>query len=67
MCGRSGGDDVQLYQFLGKGNVAYHTVIFPGSQIGMRAESSPSLAELVYLETLRRRRALLQMPIQWSG
>ena len=36
MCGRSGGDDVQLYQFLGKGNVAYHTVIFPGSQIGTR-------------------------------
>lgn len=29
-------DDVQLYQFLGKDNVAYHTVIFPGSQIGTR-------------------------------
>lgn len=27
-------DNVQLYQFLGKDNVAYHTVIFPGSQIG---------------------------------
>lgn len=29
-------DDVQLYQFLGKDNVAYHTVIFPGSKIGTR-------------------------------
>ncbi|KAJ5097205.1 hypothetical protein N7456_007926 [Penicillium angulare] len=29
-------DDVQLYQFLGKDNVPYHTVIFPGSQIGTR-------------------------------
>jgi methionyl-tRNA synthetase len=27
-------EDVQLYQFLGKDNVAYHTVIFPGTQIG---------------------------------
>ncbi|KAK9850678.1 Methionine--tRNA ligase [Penicillium brevicompactum] len=29
-------DNVQLYQFLGKDNVPYHTVIFPGSQIGTR-------------------------------
>ncbi|KAJ5689805.1 hypothetical protein N7462_004197 [Penicillium macrosclerotiorum] len=29
-------DNVQLYQFLGKDNVAYHTVIFPGSPIGTR-------------------------------
>lgn len=29
-------DNVQLYQFLGKDNVAYHSVIFPGSQIGTR-------------------------------
>jgi len=29
-------DDVHLYQFLGKDNVAYHTVIFSGSQIGTR-------------------------------
>ncbi|KAL4915173.1 hypothetical protein BDW62DRAFT_212903 [Aspergillus aurantiobrunneus] len=29
-------DDVQLYQFLGKDNVAYYTVIFRGSQIGTR-------------------------------
>ncbi|KAJ5711900.1 methionyl-tRNA synthetase [Penicillium malachiteum] len=29
-------DDVQLYQFLGKDNVSYHTVIFPGTQIGTR-------------------------------
>ncbi|KAI9759677.1 MAG: hypothetical protein M4579_002154 [Chaenotheca gracillima] len=27
-------DDVQLYQFIGKDNVAYHSVMFPGSQIG---------------------------------
>ena len=27
-------DDVQLYQFMGKDNVPFHTVIFPGSQIG---------------------------------
>jgi methionyl-tRNA synthetase len=27
-------DDVQLYQFLGKDNVVYHSVIFPGTQIG---------------------------------
>ncbi|KAL4939715.1 tRNA synthetases class I (M)-domain-containing protein [Aspergillus oleicola] len=27
-------DNVRLYQFLGKDNVAYHTVIFPGSLIG---------------------------------
>jgi len=29
-------DDVQLYQFMGKDNVPFHTVIFPGSQIGTR-------------------------------
>lgn len=29
-------DEVQLYQFIGKDNVAYHSVIFPGSQIGTR-------------------------------
>lgn len=29
-------DDVQLYQFLGKDNVPFHSVIFPGSQIGTR-------------------------------
>jgi len=29
-------DDVQLYQFLGKDNVSYHSVIFPGSQLGSR-------------------------------
>ena len=27
-------DNVQLYQFMGKDNVPFHTVIFPGSQIG---------------------------------
>ena len=27
-------EDVRLYQFLGKDNVPFHTVIFPGSQIG---------------------------------
>ena len=29
-------DEVELYQFIGKDNVAYHSVIFPGSQIGTR-------------------------------
>ncbi|KAJ5704074.1 methionine--tRNA ligase mes1 [Penicillium malachiteum] len=29
-------DDVQLYRFLGKDNVPYHTVIFLGTQIGTR-------------------------------
>jgi len=29
-------EDVQLYQFLGKDNVPFHSVIFPGSQIGTR-------------------------------
>ncbi|KAL8822021.1 MAG: hypothetical protein Q9223_000012 [Gallowayella weberi] len=29
-------EDVQLYQFMGKDNVPFHTVIFPGSQIGTR-------------------------------
>ncbi|OJD19266.1 methionine-tRNA ligase [Emergomyces pasteurianus Ep9510] len=29
-------DNVQLYQFLGKDNVPFHSVIFPGSQIGTR-------------------------------
>ncbi|KAG9241293.1 tRNA synthetases class I (M)-domain-containing protein [Calycina marina] len=29
-------DDVKLYQFMGKDNVQFHTVIFPGSQIGTR-------------------------------
>ena len=29
-------DDVQLYQFIGKDNVAYHSVMFAGSQIGTR-------------------------------
>lgn len=27
-------DNVQLYQFMGKDNVPFHSVIFPGSQIG---------------------------------
>ncbi|KAH9892399.1 tRNA synthetases class I (M)-domain-containing protein [Xylariomycetidae sp. FL2044] len=27
-------DEVKLYQFMGKDNVPFHTVIFPGSQIG---------------------------------
>lgn len=27
-------EDVQLYQFLGKNNVIFHSVIFPGTQIG---------------------------------
>lgn len=27
-------ENVQLYQFMGKDNVPFHTVIFPGSQIG---------------------------------
>ncbi|KAJ4414098.1 hypothetical protein N0V82_008129 [Gnomoniopsis sp. IMI 355080] len=27
-------DDVQLYQFIGKDNVVFHSVIFPGSQLG---------------------------------
>ena len=27
-------DNVQLYQFMGKDNVPFHTVIFPGSQMG---------------------------------
>lgn len=26
--------NVQLYQFMGKDNVPFHTVIFPGSQLG---------------------------------
>lgn len=29
-------DNVQLYQFLGKDNVPFHTVVFPASQIGTR-------------------------------
>ncbi|KAG5292788.1 methionyl-tRNA synthetase [Histoplasma ohiense] len=29
-------DNVQLYQFLGKDNVPFHSVIFPGTQIGTR-------------------------------
>ncbi|PKS12771.1 hypothetical protein jhhlp_000982 [Lomentospora prolificans] len=29
-------DDVTFYQFLGKDNVVFHSVIFPGSQIGTR-------------------------------
>ncbi|KAL8711553.1 MAG: hypothetical protein Q9220_003963 [cf. Caloplaca sp. 1 TL-2023] len=29
-------ENVQLYQFMGKDNVPFHTVIFPGSQIGTR-------------------------------
>jgi methionyl-tRNA synthetase len=28
--------DVQLYQFIGKDNVVFHSVIFPGTQIGTR-------------------------------
>lgn len=27
-------DNVQLYQFMGKDNVPFHTVVFPGSQLG---------------------------------
>ena len=29
-------EEVQLYQFLGKDNVPFHSVIFPGSQLGTR-------------------------------
>lgn len=29
-------ENVQLYQFIGKDNVAYHSVIFPATQIGTR-------------------------------
>jgi methionyl-tRNA synthetase len=29
-------EEVQLYQFIGKDNVAFHSVIFPGSKIGTR-------------------------------
>ena len=29
-------DNVKLYQFMGKDNVPFHSVIFPGSQIGTR-------------------------------
>lgn len=31
-------DNVELYQFMGKDNVPFHTVVFPGSQIGTREE-----------------------------
>lgn len=33
---KSGKDDVQLYQFMGKDNVPFHTVVFPASEIGTR-------------------------------
>lgn len=29
-------DDVQLYQFLGKDNVVFHSVIYPGTEMGTR-------------------------------
>lgn len=29
-------EDVQLYQFMGKDNVPFHAVVFPGSQIGTK-------------------------------
>ena len=29
-------DEVKLYQFMGKDNVPFHTVVFPGSKIGTR-------------------------------
>lgn len=29
-------DEVSLYQFMGKDNVQFHTIIFPGSQLGTR-------------------------------
>ncbi|KAI9841004.1 MAG: hypothetical protein M1837_001079 [Sclerophora amabilis] len=29
-------DEVQLFQFIGKDNVAYHSVMFPGTKIGTR-------------------------------
>jgi methionyl-tRNA synthetase len=29
-------DNVSLYQFMGKDNVQFHTIIFPGSQLGTR-------------------------------
>ncbi|KAF2200466.1 methionyl-tRNA synthetase [Delitschia confertaspora ATCC 74209] len=33
-------DDVQLHQFIGKDNVVYHSVIFPGTQIGTKDTST---------------------------
>lgn len=31
-------EDVKLYQFMGKDNVPFHTVVFPGSQLGTNDE-----------------------------
>lgn len=33
---KSADDDVQLYQFMGKDNVPFHTVVFPASEIGTK-------------------------------
>lgn len=33
---KSAEDDVQLYQFMGKDNVPFHTVVFPASEIGTK-------------------------------
>jgi methionyl-tRNA synthetase len=44
-------EDVQLHQFMGKDNVVYHTIIFPGTEIGTR-ESWTKLHHLSTTEYL---------------
>ncbi|KAI5797246.1 tRNA synthetases class I (M)-domain-containing protein [Pyronema domesticum] len=46
-------DDVKLYQFMGKDNVPFHTVVFPASQIGTRDNDWTMLHHLSTTEYLQ--------------
>jgi len=48
-----GKDDVKLYQFMGKDNVPFHTVVFPASQIGTRDRNWTMLHHLSTTEYLQ--------------
>lgn len=46
-------EDVKLYQFMGKDNVPFHTVIFPGTQIGTKDDNWTMLHHLSTTEYLQ--------------
>ncbi|KAF8545415.1 tRNA synthetases class I (M)-domain-containing protein [Trichophaea hybrida] len=46
-------DDVKLYQFMGKDNVPFHTVVFPASQMGTRGGNWTMLHHLSTTEYLQ--------------
>ncbi|KAI5852510.1 tRNA synthetases class I (M)-domain-containing protein [Morchella snyderi] len=46
-------DNVKLYQFMGKDNVPFHTVVFPGSQLGTKNDDWTMLHHISTTEYLQ--------------